>query len=243
MAALLSLEGASLRFGALQVLDDLSVELAKGTALGVVGPNGAGKTTMLHVLAGQLRPDAGRVVFDGLDVTGLPARRRCRLGIARTYQVPQPFSGLTVFENALVGATFGGADGPGADPVAAAVEALERTGLLALANRRAGSLTLLERKRLELARALATGPRVLLLDEIAGGLTEPETVELVAGIAELRDAGVAILWIEHIVHALVSVVDRLVAINFGRKLVEGEPRAVLASAEVRDVYLGVEAVG
>jgi branched-chain amino acid transport system ATP-binding protein len=241
--AILAMEGVSLRFGALQVIDNLSVHLDEGEAVGVVGPNGAGKTTMLNLLAGQLRPDTGRIRFDGSDVTTGGARRRCLLGIARTYQVPQPFPGMTVFENALVGASFGSPGRPDADAVAAAVAGLERTGLLGLANRLAGSLTLLERKRLELARALATGPRVLLLDEIAGGLTEPEVQELVAAVRDLRSAGVSILWIEHIVHALVSLVDRLIAINFGRKLIEGRPAAVLASPEVRDVYLGAEAVG
>jgi branched-chain amino acid transport system ATP-binding protein len=241
--AILAMEEVSLRFGALQVIDNLSVRLDEGEALGVVGPNGAGKTTMLNLLAGQLRPDRGRIRFGDHDVTGLPARRRCVLGIARTYQIPQPFPGMTVFENALVGASFGGLRRSDAEAAAAAVAGLERTGLLGRANRLAGSLTLLERKRLELARALATGPRVLLLDEIAGGLTEPEVHELVATVRELRSAGVSILWIEHIVHALVSLVDRLIAINFGRKLIEGKPQAVLASPEVRDVYLGAEAVG
>ncbi|HEV2870681.1 MAG TPA: ABC transporter ATP-binding protein [Actinomycetota bacterium] len=266
MAALLELDGLSKSYGALKVIDDLSVRLEDGEALGVVGPNGAGKTTMLHLAAGQLRPDAGRVRLDGRDVTGLPARARCQLGMARTYQVPQPFSGMTVYENVLVGATFGGVGGPGGgvrgtpsgfpglssspraprwtkgDAHAASLEALELAGLTAGANRLAGSLTLLERKRLELARALATGPRVLLLDEVAGGLTEPEVHQLVATIRRVRQAGVSIVWIEHIVHALLSVADRIVAINFGRKLIEGDPRTVMASPEVRDVYLGAEAL-
>ena len=241
--AILAMEEVRLRFGALQVIDNLSVQLDEGEALGVVGPNGAGKTTMLNLLSGQLRPDSGRIRFDGHDVTAMPARRRCLLGIARTYQIPQPFSGMTVFENALVGASFGNAGRSNAEAAAAAAASLERTALLSRADRQAGSLTLLERKRLELARALATGPRVLLLDEIAGGLTEPEVQELVATVRELRSAGIAILWIEHIVHALVSVVDRLIAIDFGHKLIEGRPAAVLASPEVRDVYLGAEAVG
>ena len=237
----LELDGLSKSFGALKVIDDLHVHLDGGEALGVVGPNGAGKTTMLHLAAGQLRPDAGTVRLAGQDVTALPARARCQLGLARTFQVPQPFSGMTVYENVLVGATFGGL-GADRDAHGASLEALALAGLTADANRVAGSLTLLERKRLELARALATGPRVLLLDEVAGGLTEPEVHQLVATIRQVREAGVSIVWIEHIVHALLSVVDRIVAINFGRKLIEGEPRAVMASPEVRDVYLGVEAV-
>jgi branched-chain amino acid transport system ATP-binding protein len=238
LSAVLELEGLSKSYRALKVIDDLSVRLEDGEALGVVGPNGAGKTTMLHLAAGQLRPDAGRVRLAGRDVTGLPARARCQLGLARTYQVPQPFSGMTVYENVLVGATFGG----NADAHGASLEALELAGLTAGANRLAGSLTLLERKRLELARALATGPRVLLLDEVAGGLTEPEVHQLVATIGRVRQAGVSIIWIEHVVHALLSMADRIVAINFGRKLIEGDPRTVMASPEVRDVYLGAEAI-
>jgi branched-chain amino acid transport system ATP-binding protein len=241
MTALLELEGLSKSFGALKVVDDLDLRLEAGEALGVVGPNGAGKTTMLHLVGGQLRPDAGRVRLDGQDVTGLPARTRCQLGLARTYQIPQPFAGMTVYENVLVGATFSRTGGD-RDPHAASLEALALGELTAKANRLAGSLTLLERKRLELARALATGPRVLLLDEVAGGLTEPEVHQLVATIRRVRRAGVSIVWIEHIVHALLSVVDRMVAIDFGRKLIEGDPHTVMASPEVRDVYLGAEAI-
>jgi branched-chain amino acid transport system ATP-binding protein len=242
--AFLELEGLSKSFGALTVIDGLDVRLEEGEALGVVGPNGAGKTTMLHLVAGQLRPDAGRVRFAGRDVTGLPARARCQLGLARTYQVPQPFAGMTVYENVLVGASFGGGRGRrdrAEDAHQASLDALALAELVPEANRLAGSLTLLERKRLELARALATGPRLLLLDEVAGGLTEPEVLRLVATIRRVRQAGVSIVWIEHIVHALLSLVDRIVAINFGRKLIEGDPGTVMASPEVRDVYLGTEA--
>jgi branched-chain amino acid transport system ATP-binding protein len=239
VAASLELEGVSKAYGALKVIDDLSVRLDAGEALGVVGPNGAGKTTMLQLAAGQLRPDAGMVRLEGRDVTDLPARTRCQLGMAVTHQVPRPFVGMTVYENVLVGATFG-RTGDG-DPHEASLAALAAVELTGRANRLAGTLPLLELKRLELARALATGPRVLLLDEIAGGLTEAEVHQLVATIRRLREAGVSIVWIEHIVHALLSVVDRIVAINFGRKLIEGDPRMVMASPEVRDVYLGSEA--
>jgi branched-chain amino acid transport system ATP-binding protein len=259
VVASLELEGVSKAYGALKVIDDLSVRLDAGEALGVVGPNGAGKTTMLQLAAGQLRPDAGRVRLEGRDVTDQPARTRCQLGMAVTHQVPRPFVGMTVYENVLVGATFGraggvrgtprgspggsGLRGPGADGGAheASLAALAAVELTGRANRLAGTLPLLELKRLELARALATGPRVLLLDEIAGGLTEAEVHQLVATIRRLREGGVSIVWIEHIVHALLSVVDRIVAINFGRKLIEGDPHVVMASPEVRDVYLGSEA--
>jgi branched-chain amino acid transport system ATP-binding protein len=208
-------------------------------AVGVIGPNGAGKTTALNVMAGRLRPDRGAVLLDGRDITTMPAHARCRAGIALTHQIPHPFEAMTVFENVLVGATYGGGR---AEPEAYApcLATLEQTGLAARANTRAGTLTLLERKRLELARALATEPRVLLLDEIAGGLTEPEVQALVAVVRDIRAHGVAIVWIEHIVHALRSVVDRLVAIDFGRSLMEGAPDAVMASPEVQRVYLGIE---
>jgi len=208
-------------------------------AVGVIGPNGAGKTTALHVLAGRLRPDRGAVLLDGRDVTAMPAHARCRAGVALTHQIPHPFEAMTVFENVLVGATHGGGQ-PEREAYATGLASLQQTGLAAKANTRAGALTLLERKRLELARALATRPRVLLLDEIAGGLTEPEVQALVAVVRDVRAGGVAIVWIEHIVHALRSVVDRLVAIDFGRRLMDGPPDAVMASPEVQRVYLGIE---
>jgi branched-chain amino acid transport system ATP-binding protein len=231
-------------FGGVTVVDDLSLVIETGEAVGVIGPNGAGKTTMLNLVAGELRPERGEVRLDGRTVTRLRADQRCRAGIARTSQVPQPYVGMSVFENVLVAAVFGSGR-PASERSAAprAAEALDRTGLLPKANVVAASLTLLELKRLELARALASQPRVLLLDEIAGGLTEPEMHELVATIRSLRAEGLAIVWIEHIVHALVAVVDRVVAINFGRIIADGEPRAVVASPEVRETYLGIEPEG
>ena len=242
MAALLSVDRVSKRFGGLTVVDQLSFEVAEGDAVGIVGPNGAGKTTLLNLIAGDIRADSGSVAFGGADVTRRPAHVRCHLGIGRTSQIPRPFDGLTVFENVLVGSTFGSGRvqrSSTSRPVEAiAVAALERVGMLGRANIPAGTLTLLERKRLELARALATEPRLLLLDEIAGGLTEAEVLELVATIREIRQTGVAVVWIEHIVHALLRVVDRMIAMDFGRKLIEGPPDDVMASDEVRSVYLG-----
>ncbi len=237
---LLEVRDLSKRFGQLTVIESLSFRLEKGEALGIVGPNGAGKTTLLNLVAGDFRPDHGVVVFDGVDVTKHAAHKRCRQGIGRTSQIPRPFEGLTVFENVLVGATFGVSEGRRAASQASAqaVEALDRTGLLHRANVPAGSLTLLERKRLELSRALATRPTLLLLDEIAGGLTEGEVGQLVETIRSIRADGVSIVWIEHIVHALLSVVDRILAIDAGRKLIEGDPHEVMASNEVRSVYLG-----
>ena len=190
-------------------------------------------------MAGRLRPDRGRILFDGRDITAMPAHARCRAGIALTHQIPHPFAAMTVFENVLVGATYGGGRSE-RDASDICLEALQLTGLASRSNTRAGVLTLLERKRLELARALATGPRVLLLDEIAGGLGELEVQALVGVVRQVRARGVAIIWIEHIVHALRSAVDRLVAINFGKSLTEGPPDAVMASPEVRRVYLGID---
>ena len=238
MGALLEVVELSKRFGALRVVQDFSFDVAEGEALGIVGPNGAGKTTLLNLVAGDLRPDHGTVSLGGQDLTRLPAHVRCHRGVGRTAQIPRPFEGLSVFENVLVGSTFGTTGRLQGTREDAAVAALEQTGMLGKANVIAGSLTLLDRKRLELARALATQPRLLLLDEIAGGLTEAEVLELVETIKEIRSTGVSIVWIEHIVHALLRVVDRMVAVDAGRKLIEGDPETVMASNEVRSVYLG-----
>lgn len=241
---LLEVIGVSKRFGGFQVIDDFSFQVEEREALGIVGPNGAGKTTLLSLVSGDHRSDQGRVLLDGVDIAGLAAHRRCRLGIGRTAQIPRPFEGLTVFENVLVGSSFGSADRlRGATPEAAAVAALEQSGLIGKANVVAGSLTLLERKRLELARALSTQPKLLLLDEIAGGLTEAEVLELVDTITDIRSTGVAIVWIEHIMHALLRVVDRMMAVDAGRKLIEGDPHEVMSSSEVRSVYLGDDLEG
>lgn len=242
MTGLLELDDVRMSFGRVVVADGLSLSLAPGETLGVVGPNGAGKTSMLNLITGNLIPSGGRILLDGADVTRLPVHARARLGIGRTHQVPQPFGGMSVFENVLVGATFASKAGGGGDPVIGAVDALRRADLVSRANLPAGRLTLLDRKRLELARALATGPRVLLLDEIAGGLTEPEVERLVGTIRDLPGGGLGIIWIEHLVSALLSVVDRLIATNLGRVLADGEPRAVMASREVQTVYLGAEVI-
>jgi branched-chain amino acid transport system ATP-binding protein len=238
VGALLEVVDLSKRFGALRVVQDFSFDVAEGEALGIVGPNGAGKTTLLNLVAGDLRPDHGSVSLGGQNLTKLPAHVRCHRGVGRTAQIPRPFEGLSVFENVLVGSTFGTTGRLEGTREDAAVAALEQTGMLDKANVIAGSLTLLARKRLELARALATQPRLLLLDEIAGGLTEAEVLELVETIEEIRGTGITIVWIEHIVHALLRVVDRMMAVDAGRKLIEGDPETVMASNEVRSVYLG-----
>jgi branched-chain amino acid transport system ATP-binding protein len=236
-AAILAATDVHKRFGALRVLDGVDFALNEGEAVGVVGPNGAGKTTLLSVLAGSLSADGGRIVFRGRDVTSSGAADRCTLGIARTHQVPRPFVGMTVFENVLVGATAGGRR-RGSEAYGLCLETLEQTGLAHLANRRAEGLGLLQRKRLELARALAVEPSVLLLDEIGGGLTDAESAELVETVARLRDRGIAVLWIEHIVHVLMQVVSRLICMDAGKIIADGAPEAVVSQASVVDAYLG-----
>jgi branched-chain amino acid transport system ATP-binding protein len=225
------------QFGALAALDGVDFAVSAGEAVGIVGPNGAGKTTLLNVLAGTLSPSSGTVVFRDHDVTSAGASRRSRLGIARAHQVPRPFGAMTVFENCFVGATTGGGLRR-RHAYDRCLEVLELCGLAELGNRRAETLGLLGRKRLELARALATNPVVLLLDEIGAGLTDAEAAELVAMIKQLREAGIAIVWIEHIVHVLVQVVERLVCMDTGRVIADGDPAAVMSDARVVDAYLG-----
>ena len=241
MAAIviLQLERLAKKFGSVIVADGIDLEIEEGAALGIIGPNGAGKSSLFNLIGGALKPDSGVIRLAGEDVTATSPQSRARAGIARSFQIPQPFSNLTVFENLLVGATHC-RDRHIADVADRCGNVLEQTGLLPLANRRAGTLTLLERKRLELARALAAEPRLLLLDEIAGGLTESECHVLVDTIREIRSTGVTIVWIEHIVHALVAVVDRLLVLNFGRKVADGDTRAVIASPNVREIYLVIE---
>jgi branched-chain amino acid transport system ATP-binding protein len=234
---LLAAQNVHKRFGALVVLNGVSFSVAGDEAVGIVGPNGAGKTTLLNVLAGAERPNGGRVLFRGQDVTGAGSASRCRLGIARAYQVPRPFAGMTVFENVFVGAAMGSRKRR-SEAYDRAIEVLDLCDMLPVANRKAESLGLLHRKRLELARALATDPQLLLLDEIGAGLTDEEAAELVATIRELRRQGVALVWIEHIVHVLVQVIDRLVAMDAGRVIAEGAPDDVMKDAAVIDAYLG-----
>jgi branched-chain amino acid transport system ATP-binding protein len=237
---ILALSGVSKSYGALKVTDDVTLAVEVGETLGILGPNGAGKTTLFNLICGDVKVDAGRVEFEGRDITALPPHQRCRLGLGRTYQIPQPFGQMSVFENLVAAACFGGGQRE-REAWHTASEVLAQTGLHKRANQRAGNLTLLDRKRLELARALATKPKVLLLDEIAGGLTEHEARELVDELARIKAAGITMVWIEHVVHALMAIADRLFVINFGQPIAQGAPQAVMANQEVQRVYLGVEA--
>ena len=236
-APILEANGLHKRFGALVVLEDVALSIGKGEALGIVGPNGAGKTTLLSVLSGAQSPNAGSISFKGADVTALGAAARCRQGLARTHQIPRPFSGMTVFENVYVAASQAGTV-KRSEAYDLAVDALTLCGMLKVANRPAETLGLLDRKRLELARALATKPALLLLDEIGGGLTDAEATELVDTIRELRRRGISIAWIEHIVHVLLQVAERLICMDAGKIIADGEPKAVLSDRGVVAAYLG-----
>jgi branched-chain amino acid transport system ATP-binding protein len=236
---LLQLDGISKSFGQVVVAADLSVQIEPGSTLGIVGPNGAGKSSLFAMVAGDLRPDSGDVLLKSQRVTSMGSAARRRLGIGRTYQVPRPFEGMTVFENVLVASQQGGGlRGKAAHD--ATLASLRETGLRGQANLPAGRLGLLARKRLEVARALATKPTLLLLDEVAGGLTDPEVAELVQIVRDVNARGVAVVWIEHVVRALLSTVDRLVCLAGGAVIGDGKPREVLAQQRVREIFLGTE---
>ena len=236
MSAVLEVEALSKRYGPIVVADEVGFTVARGECLGVIGPNGAGKTSVFNLVDGGAKPDRGRVRLGGVDVTRTPKHKRARLGLARAYQVPQPFPDLSTFENVLVAATFGAGLSGGAAK-SAAQDTLRRTGLWDKREILADALPLLDRKRLELARALASAPKLLLLDEIAGGLTQMEVSELVELILTIKPT-VATIWIEHVTHALSAVADRLLALNFGRVIAEGAPAAVMQNPAVQEVYLG-----
>jgi branched-chain amino acid transport system ATP-binding protein len=236
---ILSLSNVSKSFGALTVAQDISFDLEQGEALGIIGPNGAGKSTLFNLITGNLPVDSGRIEFEGSEITRLPAEKRCLIGFGRSFQIPQPFEKLTVFENLVVAGAFGSRV-PENHVTELCAEILVETGLIDRANDPAGSLTLLQRKRLELARSLATNPKILLLDEIAGGLTDAECHSLIETIRVIHARGVSIIWIEHVLHALNSVVSRLLVLDFGKVIGLGDPEKIMASREVREIYLGIE---
>ncbi len=236
---LLELEHVTKRFGRVVIAEDLSLAVGAGDTVGIVGPNGAGKTSLFGLISGDLAPGGGEVRFAGRTVTKLDSAARCKLGIGRTYQVPRPFGDMTVFENLLVAAQQGGGLRRRAS-YSAAVSALERAGMPGQANVPAERLGLLQRKRLELARALATQPTLLLLDEVAGGLTDPEVAQLVEVVRGVNADGIAVIWIEHVVRALTATVGRLICLSGGKFVGDGAPSTVLAQPAVREVFLGSE---
>jgi branched-chain amino acid transport system ATP-binding protein len=238
-APILALDKVSKRFGAIILAEEIDLTLAEGESLGIIGPNGAGKTTLFGIVSGTVAPDTGRVLYAGRDITQASPAQRCTMGIGRSFQIPLPFAGMSVFENLVVAAAFG-AGHRERDVYDGCMDILERCGLAEKANRRSGSLTLIDRKRLELARALATSPRVLLLDEVAGGLTERECHALIDLIADIRRGGVSIVWIEHVVHALLASIDRLLVLHNGAFIAEGDPHAVIRSPVVSEIYMGME---
>lgn len=235
----LEVRGLCKAYGQVVVADGIEIDLSVGQCLGVIGPNGAGKSSLFHLITGTVAADAGHIALDGKALSGLPVHQRARLGVARAFQVPQPFGNLSVFQNALAAATFaGGLRGEAA--AQAASEALRRCGLEAMAHKTAGALPLLDRKRLEMAKAVASQPRLLLLDEVAGGLTEREVHLMVELVHELKQS-YAVIWIEHIAQALRAVADRIMVLHFGRKLLEDTPAEVMDSEIVREIYMGVPA--
>ncbi|MBI4589156.1 MAG: ABC transporter ATP-binding protein [Candidatus Rokubacteria bacterium] len=239
--ALLEVEGLSRSFGGVSAVCDVSFAVEEGAIVGVMGPNGSGKTTLFNLITGALAPDAGRVRIEREDVTGLPPHRICAKGIARTFQLVHPFPGLTALENVLVGQLYGRRRLPLGRAVAEAERLLETAGLGGKGHLPAARLTVVDRKRLELARALATAPRVLLMDEFMAGLTPAEVGEAIALIRRLHGQGVTLVIVEHIVWALLDLSHRIVVLSAGEKIAEGAPAAVARDPTVMDVYLGTAA--
>lgn len=238
MADVLEIKGLNKAFGAVVVAQDVNFSIRKGECVGVIGPNGAGKSSLFSLISGVLTPNSGSVHLLGEDITRLPAHKRVHRGIGRAFQIPQPFAGLTVYENVLSAAASGaGLHGKAAESWARDV--LERTGLTDKANTLAGHLTLLDRKNLEVAKAVASKAELLMLDEIGAGLTDREVARLVERIARLKEDH-AIIWIEHIAHALKQVADRIIVLNFGEKVADGDFDTVMSSAVVREIYMGLK---
>ncbi len=239
MADILVVNNLQKRFGRLVAVDDLSLEVKAGEILGMMGPNGAGKTTVFNLLTGIIKPDGGTITFKGKDITQESPSGRCQRGLGRTYQIPQPFDKMSVFENLLVAAVHGGGlrERQARDEI---YDNLEMIGLFPKKNEFAGGLPLLDRKRLELGRALATQPSLILLDEVAGGLTEAETAQVLSIVKQIQNKGISIIWIEHIMMMMSEGVDRLLVISEGRWLKCGHPGEVMCSEEVLECYLGAE---
>ena len=233
---MLEVRGLSKSFGGLKAVDQASLDVRQGEIVGLIGPNGAGKTTLFAAIAGFHAPDAGRVAFEGKDITGLPPHRICAAGMVRTFQITQPFAKISVRENIMVGAYFRTADRKLAEREAERVAGM--VGMAGQLDQMGADLTVAGRKRLELARALATGPRLLLLDEVMAGLNPTEITEIVQVIRAIRDSGITILLIEHVMQAVTSLAERVYVLNQGRMIAEGTPAAIADNPEVIEAYLG-----
>jgi len=238
MTDLLQVRGISKRFGGLQAVSDVSFNLSEGEILGLIGPNGAGKTTLFNLVNGVFKSDAGTITFWGKDITGRSPDQVVHLGLARTHQIVRPLSGMSVLENVIVGACFGRENQSMRAARATALEVLERVGLADRANLSARSLTLASKKRLEVARALAAKPKLLLLDEVLAGLNPTEIGQMIALILSIRDGGVSVFMIEHVMQAIMNLSDRIVVLNLGRKIAEAPPAEVVKNADVVEAYLG-----
>ena len=237
--SILSVSDLAISFGSNHVLKSVNFELNEAEVLGVIGPNGAGKTVMLNILTGMLKPTAGKVFYLGEDITHRSLYDRVRLGLGRTFQIPRPFEKLTAYENVMVGGIFG----DGLHEKAAGQRALEMLALIGLESRAetfAGKLGLLDRKRLEIGVALASNPKVLLLDEAAGGLTESEVVKILDIVVKLKAKNISIIWIEHVLKTMLEGTDRVMCLALGRDIICGLPADVMASKEVSEVYLGAD---
>jgi len=239
MNKILTVENVHAAYGKFKVLHDLSFEVEEGQVLGIIGPNGAGKTTLMNVICGQLIPNQGKIFYNGRNITKLLPDERCRLGIGRTYQIPKPFERLTVFENVLVGAAYGTGRSE-TESINETIEILKQTGLFTKGDTEAHALALLDRKRLEIARALASKPTLLLLDEVAAGLTDAEVHEVMDLVEYLKGTGITIIWIEHVLKTMAESTDKLLCLSVGTNLIYGDPAMVMNSKEVEEVYLGVE---
>ena len=237
MDTILSFNNVNAGYGRVRILNDLSFEVKKGEVYGVIGPNGCGKTTMFNALIGLIIPTQGEIMFNGKNVTKMKASARCQMGIGRTYQVPRPFEGMSVYENCLVAAVHGAGHSE-KEGRRVALDALKLTELYDKREVRAGELTLLDRKRMEIARALGTEPKLLLLDEVAAGLTEAEVQDVMKMVANLKAAGYSIIWIEHVIQTRVESTDTLMCMAQGHNLIVGNPRDVMNSKLVEEAYLG-----
>jgi branched-chain amino acid transport system ATP-binding protein len=238
MTALLEVHGISKRFGGLQAVSEVSFNLEQGEILGLIGPNGAGKTTLFNLVNGVFKSDTGTIIFAGKEITGRSPDQVVHLGLARTHQIVRPLNAMSVLANVTVGACFGREYQSMRAARVTALEVLERVGLASRANSLARSLTLAAKKRLEVARALAARPKLLLLDEVLAGLNPTEIAQMIDLVRSIRDSGVSVFMIEHVMQAIMNLSDRILVLNLGRKIAEAPPTEVVKNADVVEAYLG-----